>query len=245
MPLGGMVLLGNMMLDEVIIGGPGSGLFGMLLFAIVAVFIAGLMIGRTPEYVGNKIEAREVKLTMLALLAVPAALLLPTARGGGDSGRPARDGQRRPARFHRGAVCLFLGRQHQRQFLRRPVHQHAVLQSDAGAFDGGGPLPGDRAGAGTGGLACHQAARRGIAWHAADHRRAVGRSADWRDRDRWRPDLPAGTGARADRPSISRCSTVRCSEAGWPSPWRDSPPENGSPRRAQRGRQGKPADSEC
>jgi potassium-transporting ATPase potassium-binding subunit len=79
LPLGGMVLLGNMMLDEVIIGGPGSGLFGMLLFAVVAVFIAGLMIGRTPEYLGNKIEAREIKLTMLALLAVPAALLLPTA----------------------------------------------------------------------------------------------------------------------------------------------------------------------
>jgi K+-transporting ATPase ATPase A chain len=77
--LGGLVLLDNMMLDEVIIGGPGSGLFGMLLFAIVAVFIAGLMIGRTPEYLGNKIAAREVKLTMLALLAVPAALLLPTA----------------------------------------------------------------------------------------------------------------------------------------------------------------------
>jgi K+-transporting ATPase ATPase A chain len=78
-PLGGMVLLGNMMLDEVIIGGPGSGLFGMLLFAVVAVFIAGLMIGRTPEYLGNKIESREVKLTMLALLVVPAALLIPTA----------------------------------------------------------------------------------------------------------------------------------------------------------------------
>jgi K+-transporting ATPase ATPase A chain len=79
LPLGGMVLLGNMMLDEVIVGGPGSGLFGMLLFALVAVFIAGLMIGRTPEYVGNKIESREVKLTMLALLVVPAALLLPSA----------------------------------------------------------------------------------------------------------------------------------------------------------------------
>jgi K+-transporting ATPase ATPase A chain len=79
LPLSGLVLLGNMMLDEVIIGGPGSGLFGMLLFAVVAVFISGLMIGRTPEYLGNKIEAREVKLTMLALLAVPAALLVLTA----------------------------------------------------------------------------------------------------------------------------------------------------------------------
>jgi K+-transporting ATPase ATPase A chain len=78
-PLGGLVLLGNMMLDEVVIGGPGSGLFGMLLYALVAVFIGGLMIGRTPEYVGNKIEAREMKLAMLAILVIPGALLSLTA----------------------------------------------------------------------------------------------------------------------------------------------------------------------
>ena len=64
-----------MMRDEVIVGGPGSGLFGILLFAIVAVFAAGLMIGRTPEYLGKKIEGNEVKMTMLALLCVPAAIL--------------------------------------------------------------------------------------------------------------------------------------------------------------------------
>jgi potassium-transporting ATPase potassium-binding subunit len=75
MPLSGLVLMANMMVDEVIVGGPGSGLFGILLFAIVAVFIAGLMIGRTPEYLGNKIEANEVKMAMLALLIVPAFIL--------------------------------------------------------------------------------------------------------------------------------------------------------------------------
>jgi K+-transporting ATPase ATPase A chain len=75
MPLSGLVLMSNMMLDEAIVGGPGSGLFGMLLFAIVAVFIAGLMIGRTPEYIGKKIEGNEVKMTMLALLIVPALIL--------------------------------------------------------------------------------------------------------------------------------------------------------------------------
>jgi K+-transporting ATPase ATPase A chain len=75
MPVGGLVAMANMMLDEVVVGGPGSGLFGILLFAIVAVFVAGLMIGRTPEYLGKKIEAAEVKMTMLALLAVPAAIL--------------------------------------------------------------------------------------------------------------------------------------------------------------------------
>jgi K+-transporting ATPase ATPase A chain len=74
-PLSGLVLMTNMMLDEVIFGGPGSGLFGMLLFVIVAVFVAGLMIGRTPEYLGNKIEGNEVKMAMLALLCVPAFIL--------------------------------------------------------------------------------------------------------------------------------------------------------------------------
>jgi len=78
-PLGGGVLMANMMLDEVIIGAPGSGLFSILLFAIVAVFIAGLMIGRTPEYVGKKIAASEVKMTMLAILCIPLAILALTA----------------------------------------------------------------------------------------------------------------------------------------------------------------------
>jgi potassium-transporting ATPase potassium-binding subunit len=75
MPVSGIVLMSNMMLDEVIVGGPGSGLFSILLFALVAVFIAGLMIGRTPEYLGKKIESDEVKMTMLALLCVPACIL--------------------------------------------------------------------------------------------------------------------------------------------------------------------------
>jgi potassium-transporting ATPase potassium-binding subunit len=79
MPVSGLVLLANMMLDEVIVGGPGSGLFGMLLFALVAVFVAGLMIGRTPEYLGKKIEATEMKMTMLVLLTVPAFILVLTA----------------------------------------------------------------------------------------------------------------------------------------------------------------------
>ena len=78
MPLSGLVMMANMMLDEVIVGGPGSGLFGILLFAIVAVFAAGLMIGRTPEYLGKKIEANEVKMTMLALLSCrPPSWALP------------------------------------------------------------------------------------------------------------------------------------------------------------------------
>lgn len=78
-PLGGMVPLINMELGEVIIGGVGAGLYGMLLFAIISVFVAGLMVGRTPEYLGKKIEAREVKLTMLAILCLPLMMLGLTA----------------------------------------------------------------------------------------------------------------------------------------------------------------------
>jgi K+-transporting ATPase A subunit len=69
LPLGGMVLIVNMALGEVTFGGVGSGLYGMLAFAIVTMFVAGLMVGRTPEYLGKKLEAREVKMTMLALLS--------------------------------------------------------------------------------------------------------------------------------------------------------------------------------
>jgi|HubBroStandDraft_1064217.scaffolds.fasta_scaffold07340_10 K+-transporting ATPase ATPase A chain len=74
-PLGGMVPLVNMELGEVIFGGVGSGLYGMLAFAIVAMFVAGLMVGRTPEYLGKKLEAKEVKMTILALLSLPLSML--------------------------------------------------------------------------------------------------------------------------------------------------------------------------
>ena len=75
MPLGGMIPMINMMLGEIIIGGVGAGLYGMLLFAIVALFVAGLMVGRTPEYLGKKLEAKEVKMTMLAVLCLPVMML--------------------------------------------------------------------------------------------------------------------------------------------------------------------------
>jgi K+-transporting ATPase ATPase A chain len=73
--IGGMIPLINMQLGEVIVGGVGAGLYGMLLFVIVAIFVAGLMVGRTPEFVGKKIEAKEVKMAMLALLVLPLMYL--------------------------------------------------------------------------------------------------------------------------------------------------------------------------
>jgi K+-transporting ATPase ATPase A chain len=74
-PLGGMVVLTNIMLGEVVFGGVGSGLYGMLIFVVLAVFIAGLMVGRTPEYLGKKIEAYDVKMSMLYALIFPLIIL--------------------------------------------------------------------------------------------------------------------------------------------------------------------------
>ena len=78
-PLGGAMPLLLMQLGEVVFGGVGSGLYGMLIFAVLAVFIAGLMIGRTPEYLGKKIEAHEMKMTSIAILATPLLVLIGTA----------------------------------------------------------------------------------------------------------------------------------------------------------------------
>src|SRR5262249_29298450 len=75
-PLGGLVPLFNMQTDEVIFGGVGSGLYGMLMYAIVGVFIAGLMVGRTPEYIGKKIQQKEVKMALFAILATALFILV-------------------------------------------------------------------------------------------------------------------------------------------------------------------------
>jgi K+-transporting ATPase ATPase A chain len=78
-PIGGLVPLFNMLTGEVIFGGVGAGLYGILLYCILAVFIAGLMVGRTPEYLGKKIEKKEVKMAMLAVIATASSVLVFTA----------------------------------------------------------------------------------------------------------------------------------------------------------------------
>ena len=97
-PLGGLVTLWNMMLGEVVFGGVGSGLYGMLVFAVLAVFIAGLMIGRTPEYLGKKIEVHDMKMVSIAILVTPVLVLAGTAvevlvpAGGAGVGNPGAHG---------------------------------------------------------------------------------------------------------------------------------------------------------
>ncbi len=99
MPLGGLVPLVLMQIGEVVPGGVGSGLYGIVVFAILAMFVAGLMVGRTPEYLGKKLEAKDVKMAMLAILIMPL-FILGVLRGlggaAGGAGRP-RQPRRRAA----------------------------------------------------------------------------------------------------------------------------------------------------
>ena len=111
---GGGVAMFNMMLGEVAPGGVGSGLYGMLMLAVVTVFLAGLMVGRTPEYLGKKIGQREIVLVALYVLTTPVLVLVGIARRDHRRRRPGRAPEERAARALRGAVRRHLGRQQQR-----------------------------------------------------------------------------------------------------------------------------------
>ena len=103
-PLGGFVPLFQMQLGEVVFGGVGTGLYSMLIFAIIGVFIAGLMIGRTPEYLGKKIEAFEMKMSSVAILVMPFIVLVGTAVAVRE--RPARRASPIPARTGSRRFCM-------------------------------------------------------------------------------------------------------------------------------------------
>ncbi len=132
MPLGGGMAMFMIQLGEMLPGGVGSGLYGMVVMALIAVFVAGLMVGRTPEYLGKKIEAREVKFAMLAVLILPLSIL--GFRGYRRS--PARGaqgaGEFRTARPVGDALRLFLGHREQRLGLRGSVGQRALLERHLG-----------------------------------------------------------------------------------------------------------------
>ena len=142
-PIGGMIpLMGMIALGEIIYGGVGSGLYGMLLYVILAIFIAGLMVGRTPEYVGKKIEAKEVKMAMLAILILPlsllgwtaVAMLIPSAVASTNNpGRMASPKSSTPTLADRQQ---WLG-------IRGTRRQHAILQHQRRPCDGCRPVSRD------------------------------------------------------------------------------------------------------
>ena len=113
-PLGGMVPLLNIMLGEIIFGGVGAGMYGMLVMVVLTVFIAGLMVGRTPEYLGKKIEAKDVKMAMLYVLVFALSILGFCAWSSVADYGTANAEQRRTARTFRDCLCLHLGHGQQR-----------------------------------------------------------------------------------------------------------------------------------
>ncbi len=118
-PAGGAVPLVNLFLGEVIFGGVGSGLYGMFFYIVIAVFVAGLMVGRTPEWLGKKIEAREIKYAAVGALFVPTMVLDADCALDRHEERARLDLQQRRPRVHRDAVRLRLPGEQQRQRLRR------------------------------------------------------------------------------------------------------------------------------
>ena len=202
--LGGMIPLINIQLGEIIVGGVGAGLYGMLLFVIIAIFVAGLMVGRTPEYVGKKIEAKEVKMAMLAILVLPLMYLGWTAVAVVLPSAVAVDGQSRPARLHRDALRLHVGRPATTARPSPASPANTLFYNVTGAI---AMLVGRfwmiiPAMAIAGSLAAKKIGA-AVGRHVPDHRRAVRRPGRRRDPDRRRPDLLPGARARPDRRALA------------------------------------------
>ena len=195
-PLGGLIPLINMQLGEIIVGGVGAGLYGMLIFVLLAIFIAGLMVGRTPEYLGKKIEAREVKLAMLAILSLPLAMLGFTAIAVVLPRRRRLDRQPRPARLLGDPLRLHLGGGNNGSAFARADRQHALVQPDARRRHADGPLPRHHPGPRHRRLARRQEDRPGLGRHLSHRRRPLRRPPRRRHPDRRRPHLLPGPRAR-------------------------------------------------
>ena len=135
-PLGGLVPLANIQLSEVVFGGVGAGMYGVLVYIILSVFIAGLMVGRTPEYLGKKIQAFEVQMAMLTVLIFSLLILTFTAISSVSPGvRHVEHRQSGPARAVRDPLRLLVGGGQQRIGVRRHQREHALVQHDARADD--------------------------------------------------------------------------------------------------------------
>ncbi len=191
----------HIQLGEVIVGGVGAGIYGFLLFAILAVFVAGLMVGRTPEYVGKKIEGREVKLAVLAIAVLPLMILGIHGDRRGAAAGPGGPAQQGAARLFRDPLRLLVGDREQRFGLRRPHRGHALLQRAARRRDVGGALLHDYPGARDRGQPGGEEAPSRIRRLLPDDWGAVDRPAGGDHPDRRRPHLPSRARARPDRRS--------------------------------------------
>ena len=197
--LGGMIPLINMQLGEIIVGGVGAGLYGMLLFVVLAIFVAGLMVGRTPEYVGKKIEAREVKMAMLAILVLPLMYLGWTAVAVVYPPAVASMANAGPHGFTEVLYAYTSQTGNNGSAFAGLTGNILFYNVTGGCRDVRRPLLHDRAGDGDGGFAGRQEVDPAVGRHVADHGRPVRRPRRRRHPDHRRSHLLPGAGARADR----------------------------------------------
>ena len=199
-PLGGGVAMSHMMLGEVSPGGVGVGLSGLLIMAILSVFIAGLMVGRTPEYLGKKIQAAEMKMVALYILAMPTALLgFAAASMFIDSVHEHHDLEHRHPRPERDPLRLHVGRQQQRLGVRRHHRRHDWMDTTLGIAMLVGRFFLIIPVLAIAGSLGPQAGPAGHAGHLPDPHAAVRRPGHRRRVHRRRPHLLPGTGARPHR----------------------------------------------
>ena len=198
MPLGGMVPLANIMMGEIIFGGVGAGMYGMLIFVILSVFIAGLMVGRTPEYLGKKVQAYEVQLSMLYVLIFPliilgfaaVSVLVPAGLAGISNHGPHGLSQvlyaYTSAAGNNGSA--FAG-------INANTHWYNSTHGDRHAVRS---LPDDCADAGGGGKSGDQEDRAAVAGHVSGEFDAVYGAAGGRDSDRRGADVLPGAQSGTD-----------------------------------------------
>ena len=198
-PLGGLAALANILTGEVVFGGVGTGLYGMILFVVITVFLAGLMVGRTPEYLGKKIESREVTLSLLALLTMPVGVIGLGALGCLPAGGRRRHHRAGPPRPEPVGLRLRLGHRQQRLRLRRLPSQQLLQQHPAGPGHVAGALRRDHSHAGRGRRAGREEGRTALGRHLPHPWPAVRGPADRRGADRGRADLLPHPGPGAYR----------------------------------------------
>ena len=213
---GGAVPIVNMFTGEVIFGGVGSGLYGMIFYIFITVFVAGLMVGRTPEYLGKKIEAREIKLAAARGAVRPDDGARPDGDLDRHRSRPRLHVQCGRTRLQRGALRLHVAVEQQRQrvrrlrrdeLLRRARHDRALPR----------PVRAARRRARARRLAREEEVGSGLGGHVPHRRRHVRRPARRRDRPHRRPDDLPGPDPRADRGGALRDRRDRQSAPSSPS----------------------------
>ena len=208
-PLGGMIPLINMMLGEVVFGGVGAGLYGIVVFVILTVFIAGLMVGRTPEYLGKKIEAYDVKMAMLTVLIFSLLILSFTAVGSVTADGKAGITNPGPHGLSQILYAYTSGAANNGSAFAGLERKYALVQRDDRVRHAAGTIFHGASGAGDCRKPGEEEDRAGICWHVSGDDAALRDAPCFRDLDRQRAHFLSGAEPGAD----SRAPAAACRES--------------------------------